>query len=111
MSNLNLSITTDQKETVKTVNNIENYSTMENKINSITKYQTQYIKKVLTELSKKNSENANIICNFIISEQNEINIKESTKEWKIKILVLLSKYLNNKSFKIIVKEDILDYLN
>lgn len=110
MSNLNLSTTTEHKEVVKNVT-IENYSNLENKINSITKYQTHYIKKILTELSQKNPENANIICIFIINEQNEINIKESTKEWKIKILVLLSKYLNNKSFREITKEDILDYLN
>ncbi|HJS64303.1 MAG TPA: hypothetical protein VJ767_05540, partial [Nitrososphaeraceae archaeon] len=109
MSNLNLSRTFNEKERRNL--NIESYSDLENKIYSITKYQTQYIKKILIELSKNNPENADIICNFIINEQNEINIKESTKEWKIKILVLLCKYLKNKSFKSITKEEILSYLN
>jgi hypothetical protein len=31
-------------------------------------------------LSKKNIENARTICNYIIAEQTEINIKDSTKE-------------------------------
>jgi hypothetical protein len=35
---------------------------------------------------EKSIENAKIICNYIIAEQNEINIKKSTKEGKIRFL-------------------------
>lgn len=84
---------------------------LQNKIEYVTKYQDSYVKKMLKALSESGPENANIICDFITAEQNEINIKESTKEWKIKNLVLLSRFLDNKSFKQMTKEDILDYLN
>jgi hypothetical protein len=63
-------------------------------------------------LSKKNIENARTICNYIISEQTEINIKDSTKESKIKILVWLSNHFQDqKSFKDMTKYDILAFLN
>jgi integrase len=70
-----------------------------------------YIKTSLEELSKKDPENINILCNYIIVEQNEINIKESTKEWKIKNLIAFLRFVNNKNFKEITKQDILDFLN
>jgi hypothetical protein len=41
-----------------------------------------------------------------------MNIKESAKEGKMKVLVWLSNHLkNNKSFKQMTKQDSLDYLN
>jgi Tfp pilus assembly pilus retraction ATPase PilT len=61
-------------------------------------------------MTAKNRKNTNIICDYIIAEQNEINIKESTKEGKIKCLAALANYLNHKPFQIIGKEDILEYL-
>jgi hypothetical protein len=63
---------------------------LEKKLESITKsLRKQYFKNSLVTLSKKNIENARTICNYIIAEQTEINIKDSTKESKIKILVWL----------------------
>ena len=62
-------------------------------------------------LSKKTIENARTMCNYIIAEQTEINIKDSTKESKIKILVWLSNHFQDqKSFKDMTKYDILDFL-
>ena len=83
------------------------------KIESITKsLRKPYFKNSLLQLLKRNIENARIICNYIIVEQIEINIKDSTKESKIKILVWLSNHFqDNKSFKDMAKEDVLDYLN
>ena len=52
-----------------------------------------------------------MICDYILAEQIEMNIKESTKEGKIKVLIWLSKYLANKTFHQVTKQDILDYLN
>lgn len=67
---------------------------------------------MLNELLLQNPINVEIICNYIIAEQNEINIKESTKETKIKRIILLSKFFSNKkSFYDMTKENILDYLN
>ena len=54
---------------------------LEKKIESITKsLRKQYFKNSLVTLSKKSIENARTICNYIIAEQTEINIKDSTKE-------------------------------
>lgn len=53
----------------------------------------------MTQLSQQNPENTEYICDYILSEQVSFNIKESTKEGKIKILVWLSEFLANKPFK------------
>ncbi len=66
------------------------------KIESITKsLRKQYFKNTLLNLLKRNIENTRIICNYIIAEQIEINIKDSTKEGKIKILVWLSNHFQD----------------
>lgn len=71
-----------------------------------------YFNKILKQLASINLENALIICNYILTEQTEINIKNSTKEGKIKVLVWLSNYFNDRiSFKGLTKPHILDYLN
>ena len=83
------------------------------KINFITKDCSKlYFNKILKKLVEKNSDNANIICEYIIAEETELNIKNSTKESRIKVLVWISNFLNDtKSFKQMTKQDILDYLN
>ena len=83
------------------------------KIESITKsLRKQYFRNSLINLSKKNIENARTIYNYIIAEQTEINIKDSTKEGKIKILIWLSNHFKDqKSFNDMTKYDILDFLN
>jgi hypothetical protein len=96
-------------------NNTKNSNGIEElkrKIDAITRYQKPYISKMLNELLLQNPIILEIICNYIIAEQNEINIKESTKETKIKRIIHLSKFFDNKkSFYDMAKEDILDYLN
>ena len=86
---------------------------LERKIDAITKLLSRpYFNTILKDLSKRNFENARTICNYIYNEQIELNIKNSTKEGKIKILVWLSNYFQDqKSFKDITKFDILDFLN
>ena len=66
----------------------------------------------MNTLAKENIENANTICDYIIAEETEINIKNSTKEGRIKVLVWLSNYHENKkSFVEMSKNDILGFLN
>ena len=97
------------KTKVETVT--ENIEELKRKIDTITRYQKPYISKMLNKLLE-NPINAEIICNYIVAEQNEINIKESTKETKIKRIAHLSKFFENKkSFYHMTKEDILAYLN
>ena len=53
-----------------------------------------------------------MICDYLIAEQTEINIKNSTKEGRIKVLVWVSNFFGDKiSFKNMTKQDILRYLN
>ncbi len=55
-----------------------------------------------------NQSKANTIYDYIITEQNEINIKESTKETKIKRIAHLSKHFHHQqsfySIKFVVNE-------
>jgi hypothetical protein len=69
------------------------------------------MKTALSSVAKIDLDNAEIICDFIIDEQNQINIAPSTREDKINCLVWLVEKLKNKSFVEIVKDDILSYLN
>jgi len=63
-------------------------------------------------MTQKNQQNTSIIYDYIIAEETELNIKNSTKETRIKVLVWLSKFYNDtKSFTQMNKQDILDYLN
>ena len=63
------------------------------KINFITKGCSKlYFNKILKKLVEKNSDNANIICEYIIAEETELNIKNSTKESRIKVLVWISNF-------------------
>ena len=91
---------------------IESLTDLERKIDSITKTLSRpYFNKILKDLPKFNPTNTRTIVEYIITEQTEINIKDSTKESKIKTLVWLSNFHENKSFIKLTKQDILEYLN
>ena len=55
--------------------------------------------------------NTEIICHYIIAEQNEINIKELTKEGKIKTLIDITKFSNYKDIDKLTKVNVFSYLN
>jgi len=71
---------------------------LEKKIDSVTKCCRSFINNLLKDLSNKNPENANIICEYIIAEQIGFNIKDSTKIGKIKALVSLILSLEKKVY-------------
>ncbi|MGI8834993.1 MAG: hypothetical protein ACR2IS_20475 [Nitrososphaeraceae archaeon] len=77
---------------------------LEEKISSLTQGYKPYIKRTFLNLAVTKRENAETLCDYIITEQNEINIKESTREGKIKTLLYLSKNLNDRSFKDMTKQ-------
>jgi len=62
-------------------------------------------------MAQVNPTNAAILYDYLAAQQNELNIKESTKESTIKRIIWLSRYLNHKTFNEITKDDILAYLN
>ena len=80
-------------------------------IDTICKYQKLYIKNSLNRLLEKSMKNTEIICHYIIAEQNEINIKELTKEGKIKTLIDITKFSNYKDIDKLTKVNVFSYLN
>lgn len=70
-----------------------------------------YFRKILIKLQQSHPENANIICKYIIAEQAEINIKNSTKVGKIRCLCgYLTSFDDKKRFQDLTKDDVLEYL-
>lgn len=96
----------------KSIQSTDSISSIQRKIESITKHLKPHIIKILNAVLDNNPENARVICDYIISEQNEINIKESTIETKIKKIAQLSKYFDHqKTYYDMTKDDLLNYLN
>lgn len=62
-------------------------------------------------MSHGGAANVEIICRYLLAEQNEINIKPSTKEGKLKCLIRLSDFHRHKSYTAMTKADVLAYLN
>ena len=82
------------------------------KINSITSNCSKnYSRNALYNLANRSDANANTICDYLISEESEFNVKPSTKEGKMKTLMWLSKYFDDKLvFGEMSKQHILKYL-
>jgi hypothetical protein len=86
----------------------ENDKDLEKDIDLITKSLSRpYFNSALKKLARENPNNAQLICDYILTEQTEFNIKESTKEGKIKVIVWLSNHHNGKYFAEMTKQDIL----
>ena len=62
-------------------------------------------------MASANIQNANILYDFIITEQNHTNVKLTTRLSYIKVICLFNRYLSYKDFTKITKNHILDYLN
>jgi hypothetical protein len=85
---------------------------LDRNIDPITKSLSRpYFRTALKRLAIINPQNARLICDYILDEQTEINLKDSTKEGKIKVLVWLSNFHNGKNFVDISRQDVLSYLN
>jgi integrase len=79
------------------------------KLRTVTSGLQKYVYKQLTEqVSKANSI---IIADYISAQKTEVNIADTYRANIITTLITLSKFLNNKPFKNIIREDILSYLD
>ena len=90
----------------------QDYDAPDRIIDSITRdFSRKGINSRLKALAKKGNKNAATICDHILAEQTEHNIKTSTAESKVKSLLWLSEHLNDKPFEEMTKQDIISYLN
>jgi predicted component of type VI protein secretion system len=62
-------------------------------------------------MASANIQNANILYDFLITEQNHTNVRLSTRLSYIKVICLFNRYLSYKDFIKITKNDIIGYLN
>jgi integrase len=62
-------------------------------------------------MAQVNPTSATILYDYLVAQQNELNIKESTKESTIKKIIWFSAFLNHKTFNEITKDDVLAYFN
>lgn len=70
-----------------------------------------YFNHALKRLVSINPGNGLTICRYISAEVTEMNIKQSTKEGKIKVLIWLSTFLQPIPFHKMTKQNILSYLD
>jgi hypothetical protein len=62
---------------------VDYYNELSRKIDYVTQHNSKaYYRATLKKVSVVNPENASTICDYIIAEQTQLNIKESTKEGK-----------------------------
>jgi integrase len=110
---LNLKPTQHETQITELRSNDDLGSELQKKVDYITQYNSKaYFRKALERVAKVIPENVTVICDYIIAEQTQMNIKESTKEGKIKVLTWLSNYFQNtKLYRLMTKQDILEYLN
>src|SRR5215831_871322 len=101
----------DLCHSIKLKRNIILPEELERKINSIAEHQRRYIRSIFLSMAQVNPTNGAILCDYLVAEQNELNIKESTKESTIKRIIWFSAFLSHKTFNEITKDDILAYLN
>ncbi len=105
-------VTSPTQEKQSSTEEKEDYGTLDRLIDSITRdFSRKWTNLRLKALARKSSRNAATISDHILAEQTELNIKTSTAESKVKSLLWLSKYLNDKPFEEMTKQDILSYLH
>jgi hypothetical protein len=73
---------------------------MEERIESLTEGSLPYFKSIFKQMALANPPNARILCEFIVAERHEHNLKLSSILTQIKIIYLFNRYLDYKSFVI-----------
>jgi hypothetical protein len=88
-----------------------NFEIVVRKIDLVTTGLPEYVSKQLIDLCCLSPENALTIVNFLLTQKTEINISDTYKLNMISTLLLLSSFLNHKSFRDMKLNDILIYLD
>ncbi len=80
------------------------------RIDQLTSNSFPYVNRLFRELTSSAPRNAKDLCDFLKQQQDEKNVKPSTVETYIKRLCWLSKFVGNKAWKEMTREDIQGYL-
>jgi integrase len=84
---------------------------LERSINSLTAGALPYFRNIFRQLALENLQNGGTLCQFLITEHTERNIKLSTRIAHIKIICWFNRFLNYKNFQEITKDDVTAYLS
>jgi hypothetical protein len=102
--NIDKLVTTSENDSAIVVERREASLELDKKIFSITKgASTLAYFNYFKNMASTNLQNANILYNFIITEQNHTNVKLSTRLSYIKVICLFNRYLSYKDFSKIIK--------
>jgi integrase len=90
---------------------VSSSSNLETSINSLTAGALPYFRDIFRQLALENPQNAGTLCQFLITEHTERNIKLSTRIAHIKVICWFSRFLKYKNFEEITKDDVTSYLS
>ena len=92
-------VTTSENDLVIIERGVRESLELEKKVYSITKgASSSAYSNYFKNMASANIQNANILYDFIVSEQNHINVKLSTRISYIKVICLFNRYLSYKNF-------------
>jgi site-specific recombinase XerD len=97
--------------TTTTTTTVSSNKDLERSINSLTAGALPYFRNIFRQLALENPQNADTLCQFLITEHTERNIKLSTRIAHIKIICWFNRFLNYKNFQEITKDDVTSYLS
>src|SRR5215475_3687704 len=83
---------------------------LEKSIDLLTEYALPYFRSIFKQVALANPRNARILCEFIVAERDEHNIKLGSRLTQIKAIYLFNRYLDYKSFEQITRDDVVEYL-
>jgi hypothetical protein len=86
-------------------------SLFDRKIDLITAGLQPYLNRCLQDENQVSRANALTIYNYIIAMKTEINLSDNYRRTTIVLLIRLSRFLENKSFNLIRREDVLEFLD
>jgi hypothetical protein len=86
-------------------------SLFDRKIDLITAGLQPYLNRCLQDENQVSRANALTIYNYIMAMKTEINLSDNYRRTTIVLLIRLSRFLQNKSFNLVSRDDILEFLD
>jgi hypothetical protein len=81
------------------------------KIDLITSGLQPFLNRFLKDENEVSKDNAIIIYNYIMAMKTEINLSDNYRRTTLVLLIRLSRFLQNKSFNLVSRDNILEFLD